>query len=206
VNRAPTVFAVDDDLFMRFALESVLTSAGIAVETYASAPELLARADLSAPAILLLDVMMPGMSGLELQMLLRDRRISLPVIFLTGLADIPMAVAAMRNGAVDFLEKPFDSATLIGRIRQAFERVGGAAPRSMREKASDYVRRRASLTPREAEVIALMLVGKSSKEIARALGGSSRTIEAHRASVMSKMAAANLADLIRMTFAGAQAA
>jgi FixJ family two-component response regulator len=200
MNPLPTVLIADDDSFMRSLLQRVFANAGIAAESYASANDLLAGADLGAPAVLLLDVMMPGMSGLELQALLRERGVALPVIFLTGSSDIPMAVAAMRNGAVDFLEKPFDNTALIERVRQAFARVAATAAAHVPGRYPEFMQRRKSLTPRESEVADLMVTGMTSKEIARQLGGSFRTVEIHRTSVMSKMAAANLADLVRMTF------
>ena len=201
----PTVLVVDDDGFMRTLLRRVLTDAGIAVETFASAAELLAAPALLSPtlqasAVLLLDVMMPGMSGLELQSVLHERGIALPVVFLTGASDVPMAVEAMRNGAVDFLEKPFDSAVLVERIQRAL--AGGiAAPTPLAPHSNPgHALRLATLTPREREVFDSMITGKTSKMIARDLGGSFRTIEIHRTRVMSKMAAASLADLVRMTF------
>ncbi len=205
----PTVLVVDDDDFMRTLLRRVLTDAGIAVETFASAAELLAAPALllptlspalQGPAVLLLDVMMPGMSGLELQSVLRQRGIALPVVFLTGSSDVPMAVDAMRNGAVDFLEKPFDSAVLVERIQRALA-GGSAAPTPLAPHPNPgHALRLATLTPREREVFDSMITGKTSKMIARDLGGSFRTIEIHRTRVMSKMAAASLADLVRMTF------
>jgi FixJ family two-component response regulator len=200
MSRVPTVLVVDDDSFMRAALRRVFTIADIPVETFASATELLDTADFCAPAVLLLDVMMPGMTGLELQAILKERGVRLPVIFLTGAADIPMAVTAMRNGAVDFLEKPFDNAVLIERVRGPLARCAEPAPAQGRPSDTDCTRRLGTLTPRERAVYERMIEGKTSKVIARELGGSFRTIEIHRARVMSKMAAASLADLVRMTF------
>lgn len=200
VIHPPTVLVVDDDGFMRTLLRRVLTDAGIAVETFASAAELLAAPALRAPAVLLLDVMMPGMSGLELQSVLHERDIELPVVFLTGSSDVPMAVDAMRNGAVDFLEKPFDSAVLVERIQRVLAQ-GSAAPAPPAPHPNPgHALRLATLTPREREVFDSMITGKTSKMIARDLGGSFRTIEIHRTRVMSKMAAASLADLVRMAF------
>jgi FixJ family two-component response regulator len=200
MTRDPTVLVVDDDTFMRAALRRLFTVASIPVETFESASELLATGDLSPPAVLLLDVMMPGMTGLELQATLRERGVRIPVIFLTGAANIPMAVTAMRNGAVDFLEKPFNNAVLVERVRQTLARCAEPAPEQVRQPDPDYARRLSALTPREREVFERMIAGKTSKMIARELGGSFRTIEIHRARVMSKMAAASLADLVRMTF------
>ena len=200
MSRVPTVLVVDDDSFMRAALRRVFTIADIPVETFASATELLDTADLSAPAVLLLDVMMPGMTGLELQAILQERGVRLPVIFLTGAADIPMAVTAMRNGAVDFLEKPFDNAVLVERVRQTLARCAEPARLQARPPDPDCARRLSTLTPRERVVFERMIEGKTSKVIARELGGSFRTIEIHRARIMSKTGAVSLADLVRMTF------
>jgi two-component system response regulator FixJ len=180
---------------MRDLLTRCFVKAGLPVQTFASAFELLAGADLSSPGVLLLDVQMPGMSGLELQALLLERGIGMPIIFLTGTSDVPIAVAAMRSGAVDFLEKPFDNATLIGRVRKTMARYDKPADIA---PDPEYASRRATLTPREREVLDLMVTGMTSKEMARSLGGSFRTIEIHRARVMSKMAATNLAELVRM--------
>ena len=196
----PTVLAVDDDSFVRDVLQHAFAAAGMAVQTFASAADLLASGRLHAPAVLLLDVKMPGMTGLELQALLRERGIALPVIFLTGMADVPMAVAAMRAGAVDFLQKPFVNAVLVERVRRAFARCAEAPVRTARDPDSDYARRLSTLTAREREVYDRMIVGKTSKTIAAELGGSFRTVEIHRTRVMEKMAAAHLADLVRMMF------
>jgi two-component system, LuxR family, response regulator FixJ len=195
VNLVPTVLLVDDDRFMRELLKRAFSEVGIALQMFASALDLLASADLSSADLLLLDVRLPGMSGLELQLHLLERNVDLPVIFLTGSSGIPIAVEAMRNGAVDFLEKPFDMALLISRVRRTLGR---------RDKTTrfapdrDFARLLENLTPREREVLDLMVTGKTSKRIARDLGGSFRTIEIHRARVMTKMGAANLADLVRM--------
>ena len=193
---APAVLVVDDDSFMRAVLRRVFVAAGIPVETYASPADLLATADLQAHAVLLLDMAMPGMTGLELQALLQERGVHLPVIFLTGASDIVMAVAAMRNGAVDFLEKPFDKALLIGRVREALTQDAFSTTRRCNPH-SDHARRLETLTTREREVVDLMIMGKTSKMMARELGGSFRTIEIHRGRIMGKMAAATLADLVR---------
>jgi two-component system response regulator FixJ len=145
---------------------------------------------------LLLDVMMPGMNGLELQRALRERGVEFPVIFLTGSGDIPMAVEAMHDGAVDFLEKPFDNAQLAERVRRAF--VGGPRRGPQTTTTREFARRKATLTPREREVMDQVITGKTNKVIARVLGASYRTIDIHRARVMSKMEADTLADLVRM--------
>ncbi len=139
---------------------------------------------------------MPGMSGLEVQASLKQRRAALPVIFLTAAADIPIAVAAMREGAVDFIEKPFENEHLLTRVRQAIERSLDDMRRA--EERNRTLHRLETLTPREHEVLELVVSGMTAKEIARKLGASHRTIEIHRGHVMEKMAAASLADLVRM--------
>lgn len=193
------VLVVDDDGFMRELLHRVLTGAGMQVAVYGSAAELLATNDLSTAAILLLDVKMPSMSGLELQELLRNRGIDLPVVFISGAADLAMAVTAMRNGAADFIEKPFQAALLIERVRRAVARHEDSVARSERAADPQVQAHFATLTVREREVFELLITGMSSKHIARALGGSFRTIEIHRAQVMRKMAARHLPELVRMS-------
>lgn len=190
-----TVYIVDDDSFIRELAGMVFANIGLAFRTFGSAHELLTQADLQSQCVLLLDVRMPDMSGPELQMVLRARGIDLPIIFLTGFSDVPVAVSAMRNGALDFLIKPFDTAALIDRVRQAFVRYDA---RDDRPSVSDHARRLATLTPREREVFDLMVIGKSSKEIARTLECSFRTVDIHRGRVMTKTGAASLAQLVRM--------
>jgi FixJ family two-component response regulator len=196
------VLVVDDDDLMRDALQHVFVVAGIPVETFDSAADLLARGNLHSPAVLLLDVKMPGMSGLALQVQLNERGVTLPIIFLTGASDVPTVVTAMRGGAVDFLEKPFNTAVLVDLVRHTFANIGATPARSARRPNPDYTRRLVSLTRREREVYRLMISGKTSKVIALELGGSFRTVQLHRARVMNKMAAASLAALVRMTFDG----
>jgi two-component system response regulator FixJ len=193
------VLAVDDDGFMRDLLHRVLTGAGMLVASYGSAAALLAEADLASAGVLLLDVKMPGMSGLELQDLLGRRGIDLPIVFISGAADLAMAVAAMRSGAADFIEKPFDGASLIERVRRAATRHADRAVRSAGRPDMQVMDRYETLTPREREVFGLLVTGLSSKLIARELGGSFRTIEVHRAQVMRKMTARHLSELVRMS-------
>jgi FixJ family two-component response regulator len=202
MHSAPRVLIVDDDKFMRSLLERVFGNAGIAAKTFASAIDLLDSNELHPPAVLLLDVMMPGTSGLQLQELLIKRGVTLPVMFLTGDSDIPIAVSAMRKGAVDFLEKPFSSVELVKRVRRAFEPIAKSAATPAPEPLSEHARRLATLTAREREVFDAMIRGKTSKVIANELGGSYRTIEIHRTRVMTKMQADHLADLVRMAFEG----
>lgn len=197
--RVARVLVVDDDEVMRTVLRRMFLDAGLQVDTYASAQELLDSANLSRPGVLLLDVQLPGMSGIELQALLRVRGVDLPVLFLTGSSDIPKAVQAMRNGALDFLEKPFSAAVLLHRVAQAFEQSLRASEVPAPAASSlDYARRLATLTPREREVHDAMLTGMTSKLIARELGGSFRTVEIHRSRVMAKLEVSNLAELVRL--------
>lgn len=194
------VLVVDDDAMMRTVLHRLFVDAGFKVETFSSAGALLAEADLVLPGVLVLDVRMPGMSGLELQTLLRLRAIELPVMFLTGNSDVPMAVEAMRNGAVDFIEKPFAPAGLVQRVRCAFEHfLRTTAVAVPTQPVLDHARRLATLTPRERDVHDCVVLGLTSKQIAQELGGSFRTVEIHRARVMGKMGVTHLADLVRLT-------
>ena len=192
----PVVYLVDDDPGIRSAIARLLRAAGLPTEAYASGTAFLAEADLNRRGCLLLDLHMPGMSGLEVQARLKQRRSALPVIFLTAAADIPIAVAAMREGAVDFIEKPFENEHLLTRVQQAIERSRDDMRRA--EERNRTVHRLETLTPREHEVLELVVSGMTAKEIARKLGTSHRTVEIHRGHVMEKMAAASLADLVRM--------
>lgn len=194
------VLVAEDDSFMRGLVHRVLAAAGMQVDSFASADELLRAGDLAAATILLLDVEMPGMSGLDMQDLLRQRGVDLPVVFISGASDLALAVTAMRNGAADFIEKPFQGALLIERVRRAVARhADRRASTSDRQSDPGVQARFETLTPREREVFALLVTGMSSKLIARELGGSFRTIEIHRAQVMHKMAARHLTELVRMS-------
>jgi two-component system, LuxR family, response regulator FixJ len=192
----PTIFIVDDDAGMRAALQRLFRVPEFDVEAYASAQEFLRRCDLAPPGLLLLDVMMPGMTGLELQEELHARRIGLPIVFLTATHSVPVAVEAMRRGAADFLEKPFENAVLLGRVRQALLRNADVSAATLGR--SEYERRRRLLTPRERQVMQHVVAGETNKAVGRALGASHRTIEIHRTRVMSKMQAASLAELVGM--------
>lgn len=192
----PVVYLVDDDAGIRSAIARLLRVAGLQTEAYASGTAFLATADVNRRGCLLLDLHMPGMSGLEVQASLKQRRSALPVIFLTAAADIPIAVVAMREGAVDFIEKPFENEHLLTRVRQAIERSLDDVPRAQERNLTAI--RLQTLTPREHEVLDLVVSGMTAKEIAKRLGASHRTIEIHRGHIMEKMAAANLADLVRM--------
>ncbi len=192
----PTVFVVDDDEAVRNSLRFLLRSVGLPTQTLASATEFLATYPPSQPGCLVLDVRMPAMSGLELQQQLNLRGATLPVIFVTGHGDIPMAVEAMQHGAFDFLQKPFRDQDLIDRIQKALAKD---AKTRAALKEHDRIRRRfETLTPREREVLALMTQGKPNKVMAADLGVSQRTVEIHRARVMEKSGAASLAQLVRM--------
>ncbi len=193
---APTVFVVDDDFGVRSSIRVLMKSIGLPATPYASAKEFLAAYDAAQPGCLVLDIRMPGMSGLELQEELNSRGAVLPVIFVSGHADIPMAVEAMRHGAFDFLQKPFRDQDLIDRVQQALAR-----DRETREalKEHESIRARlATLTPREQDVLELLTAGKANKGMAQDLGLSQRTVEVHRAHVMEKMGAKSVAQLVRM--------
>jgi len=192
----PTIFIVDDDAAVRDALKLLLRSVGQAVETYASAQEFLEGYGEDRPGCLVLDIRMPGMSGLELQQKLNEKHSILPIIFITGHGDVPMAVEAMQAGAVDFIQKPFRDQDLIDRINQALEKDG--ANRAALGERNDIRRRLETLTPREREVLDLVVHGKANKVIAGDLNLSQRTVEIHRARVMEKMQASSLAHLVRM--------
>lgn len=192
----PTVFIVDDDEAVRNSLKLLMRSVGLPAVAYASAPDFLAAYDRQQPGCVVLDVRMPGMSGLELQQVLNLRGATVPVIFVTGHGDIPMAVEAMQHGAFDFLQKPFRDQDLLDRIQRALER--DRATRQQLKEMSHLRERLASLTPREREVLKLVTAGKPNKVIAADLGVSQRTVEIHRARVMEKMGATSLAQLVRM--------
>jgi FixJ family two-component response regulator len=195
-EKPATVFVVDDDEAVRTSLRLLLKSVGLPVETFASAQEFLDQFDPSRAGCLVLDIRMPGMSGLELQQHLNDRHSIMPIVFITGHGDVPMAVEAMQAGAVDFIQKPFRDQDLIDRINRALDK-----DREMRSelRERDEIRRRMSqLTPREREVLELVTQGKANKVIAGDLNVSQRTVEIHRARVMEKMGANSLAHLVRM--------
>jgi FixJ family two-component response regulator len=192
----PTVFVVDDDEAVRSSLRLLLKSVGRSVVDYSSAAEFMAAYAFERPGCVVLDVRMPGMSGLELQDQLNERGAIVPVIFISGHADIPMAVEAVRHGAFDFLQKPFRDQDLLDRVQAAIER--DAANRKQLRELEALRRRLDSLTEREREVLELVTQGRANKVMAGDLGVSQRTIEIHRARVMEKMEASSLAQLVRM--------
>jgi FixJ family two-component response regulator len=193
---APTVYIVDDDEGARNSLRFLLKSVGLAGATFASAQEFLASYSPEQPGCLVLDVRMPGMSGLELQQELNRRGAVIPVVFVTGHGDVPMAVEAIQQGAFDFVQKPYREQELLDRIQRAL--VKDKANRATLDERDRIRARLASLTPREREVMALMTRGKPNKVMAAELGLSQRTVEIHRAHVMEKSGARSIAQLIRM--------
>ncbi len=191
-----TVFIVDDDAAIRDALSQLLETASLQVETHADGAAFLAAYEEDRPGCLLLDMAMPGMGGLEVQAALRARGLSIPVIFLTGHGDIPLAVRTLQAGAVDFLEKPVQGGTLLERVQRALNL--DREWRKTREHAHAIQQRHARLSSREREVMALAVSGLTCKEIAQKLGISPRTVEVHRTHVMHKMGAGNLAELVSL--------
>jgi len=194
----PTVFIVDDDAEVRDAIALLLQSIGLSTQTYASAKEFLDAFDENRPGCLIADVRMPGMSGLELQERLAARPLHPPLILVTGHGDVPMAVRAVRAGAIDFIEKPFHDQALIDAVNRAL--AVDAEHRGAQRQIADVKIRFDSLTPREQEVLELVAAGKRNKVIAIELGISQSTVEAHRARIMEKMRASTLSELMQLLF------
>ncbi len=190
---------VDDDEGVRTSLGILLDSAGYRPVALASAGDFLAQYDQASPGCLLLDMRMPGMTGMELLQELSRRGAIIPVIFITGHGDVPMAVEAMKSGAFDFLQKPFSPRDLLDRIARAL--TADAEARHALSLTEDLRRRHSTLTPREKEVMSLIVAGNANKVIAMDLGLSERTVEIHRARVMEKMASRSVAHLVRMSLA-----
>jgi FixJ family two-component response regulator len=193
---APTVFLVDDDPAVLRGLSRLLRSAGFNVSPFQSAQDFLDGENFSAPGCIVLDVAMPGLDGLALQEALVARNSELPVIFLTGHGDIAMGVQAMKVGATDFLTKPVDDQTLLDAVRTAIEKNRLAL--QTRAELDDIRQRLATLTPREREVLALVVAGQLNKQAAAELGTVEKTIKVHRARVMAKMKVSSLAELVRL--------
>jgi FixJ family two-component response regulator len=196
IEAEPIVFVVDDDPSVRRSIERLIQSIGLEVQTFQSAREFLQRARPEGPACLVLDVRLPGLSGLDLQRELTNRGIQLPTIFITAHGDIPMTVRAMKGGAAEFLTKPFRTRHLLDAIRAAIERDRDTL--KQRSEVAQLRNRYDLLTPREREVLAFLVVGLLNKQIAGELFTTERTIKFHRAHIMQKMRAESIADLVRM--------
>ncbi len=196
LSASSVVFIVDDDISVRESLESMVRQAGWNPQTYSTAQEFLDRQKESVPSCLVLDVSLPGLSGLDLQKQIVDERSAMPIIFITGYGDVPMTVRAMKAGAMEFLTKPFSDEALLSAIEQALERSRIALNRDveMRALQKAYL----SLTPRERQVMSLVVSGMLNKQIGGELGISEVTVKAHRGRVMEKMTAGSLAELVEM--------
>jgi len=193
----PTVHIVDDDPGVRKALALLMRSAGLRVQTYQSARDFLDRYDPDRPGCMILDIRMPGMSGLELQQELVARHEPIPIIILSGHGDIPMAVRAIKGGALDFIEKPFQNGTLLSLVAAGLAR--DRAARAERARRHDIARRLALLTPRERQVMEHLVHGELSKVAAAELGISTRTVEIHRARILKKLGVRSISEVVRMT-------
>jgi FixJ family two-component response regulator len=191
------VYVVDDEETVRRSLSRLLRSAGLTVQTFPSAQAFLDQAPSNRPGCLVLDVRLPDLSGLDLQVTLGSRQATLPIIFITGRGSIPMSVQAMKGGAVDFLRKPVEADALLDAIHRALAQSRAALVREAQE--GEVARRLAKLTPREREVLDLVVTGRLNKQIAAELGAAEKTVKVHRGRVMKKMEAESVADLIRMT-------
>ena len=196
-DREAIVLVVDDDVSVREALAGLIRSAGMTVETFATAQEFLAHPRPDAPGCLVLDIALPGLSGLDLQKRMAEIHLEIPIVFITGHGDVPTSVQAMKAGALEFLTKPFSDRDLLNAIHQAIKR--DRAARREGAKLRELRDRYQSLTPREREVMERVVAGLLNKQIAAELGTSVMTIKAHRGQVMHKMRADSLADLVRMS-------
>ncbi len=196
----PRVFVVDDDPSVRKSLTRLLGSAGYAVEAFASAREFLAREPYAGPCCLVLDVRMPGLTGLDLQRALEAAGRRMAIVFLTGHVDVPMSVNAMKGGAVDLLTKPVDDKDLLAAIQRAVAK--DVQDRGAETRVTEIQERVKTLTPRETEVFALVATGMLNKQIAAQLGIGEKTVKVHRARVMKKMRAGSVAELVRLADRG----
>ncbi len=192
----PTVFVVDDDAAMRSSVRWLVESGGLRVEEFSSAREFLDQGDLNRAGCLVLDIRMPGKNGLELQAELGDRDCHLPVLVVTGYADVPSVVRAMKSGAIDVLQKPCSDNELMDRIRQAIDL--DAKRRENRQQRTAFRQRLATLTTREHEVLNLVVVGRSSKWVAQSLQISEKTVEVHRSHILKKLEVGGVAELVRL--------
>ena len=195
----PTVFVIDDERTVRESIRWLVESVGLNVETFASAREFIDSHDRARPGCIVLDLRMPAMGGVEAQETFRAREINLPVIVITGYADVSTAVRVLKQGAVDFIQKPFSDQLLLDRIHECIER--DAEERRNHAARAEVSARLASLSPREDEVLRMVVAGDANKTVARKLGISPKTVEVHRANLMRKTQAKSLAELVQMVLA-----